>query len=45
MQEKKSVEETKRAVNLTKYQSWSGYQDMRDLNIEGMYRIVSAPRS
>jgi glyoxylase-like metal-dependent hydrolase (beta-lactamase superfamily II) len=45
VQEKKSIEETKRAVDLTKYQSWSGYQEMRDLNIEGMYRIVSARRN
>lgn len=45
VQEKKYVEETKRAVNLTKYQSWSGYQEMRDLNIEGMHRLVSTRRN
>jgi len=38
----KSVAETKQLVNLEKYQSWSGYAAMRDLNIEGMYRIVKA---
>jgi glyoxylase-like metal-dependent hydrolase (beta-lactamase superfamily II) len=42
--EGKSVEEAKKAVNLDKYQKWSGYAAMRDLNIEGMYRIVKARR-
>lgn len=36
----KSLAETKAAVNLSKYQAWGGY-DGRDLNIEGMYRMVS----
>lgn len=42
--EGKSVEETMKLVDLTKYQSWAGYQDMRDLNIAGMYRLVQARR-
>jgi glyoxylase-like metal-dependent hydrolase (beta-lactamase superfamily II) len=40
----KSVEEAKKVVNLDKYQKWSGYAAMRDLNIEGMYRIVKGRR-
>jgi glyoxylase-like metal-dependent hydrolase (beta-lactamase superfamily II) len=40
-----SVAEIKRVVDLRKYESWSGYQDMRELNIEGMHRIVTAPKS
>ncbi len=36
----KSLAETKAAVDLTKYQSWGGYAGSRDLNIEGMYRMV-----
>ena len=40
----KSVEETKAAVDLKKYESWAGYQQMRDLNIVGMYRMVSSNR-
>ncbi len=39
--EGKSLEETKKSVTLAKYSSWQGYQDMHQLNIEGMYRIVS----
>jgi glyoxylase-like metal-dependent hydrolase (beta-lactamase superfamily II) len=38
----RSVAEAKQLVNLEKYQRWSGYAAMRDLNIEGMYRIVKA---
>jgi hypothetical protein len=30
------------AVNLEKYKNSSGHAAMRDLNIEGMYRIVKA---
>ena len=37
----RSLEETRKLVNLEKYQAWSGYEQMRDLNIEGMYRIAS----
>ena len=39
-----SLEETKRLVNLEKYKAWGSYADMRDLNIEGMYRIADAGR-
>jgi glyoxylase-like metal-dependent hydrolase (beta-lactamase superfamily II) len=41
-QEGRSVEETKKLVTLEKYKDWSGYAEMRDLNIEGMYRSVTA---
>lgn len=40
----KSLADTQTLVNLEKYRSWSGYGEMRDLNIEGMYRMVSAAR-
>ena len=40
----KSVEETKTAVNLSKYESWAGYKDMAALNIVGMYRMVTSNR-
>ena len=40
----KSVEETKAAVDLKKYASWSGYEQMRDLNVVGMYRMVTSNR-
>jgi glyoxylase-like metal-dependent hydrolase (beta-lactamase superfamily II) len=40
VKEGRSVEETKKLVDLRKYEPWASYQDMRDLNIEGMYRIV-----
>ena len=40
VKEGKSVEETKKLVDLRKYQSWAGYADMRDLNVEGMYRLL-----
>lgn len=40
----KSVEETKTAVDLSKYESWAGYKDMAALNIVGMYRMVTSNR-
>lgn len=40
VKEGKSVEEAKKLVDLTKYKAWGSYNEMRDLNIEGMYRIV-----
>ena len=40
----KSREETKRIVNLDKYKTWTGYNEMRGLNVEGMYRIVNDGR-
>ena len=36
----KSLAETRAAVDLTKYKAWGGYDTSRDLNIEGMYRMV-----
>jgi glyoxylase-like metal-dependent hydrolase (beta-lactamase superfamily II) len=40
----KSLEDTKKEVDLSKYKSWSGFEQMSQLNIEGMYRMVSANR-
>jgi glyoxylase-like metal-dependent hydrolase (beta-lactamase superfamily II) len=42
--EGKSVDEVKQAVNLDKYRSWAGFEQMSQLNIEGMYRLVQANR-
>jgi glyoxylase-like metal-dependent hydrolase (beta-lactamase superfamily II) len=42
--EGKSVDEVKRAVNLDKYRGWAGFEQMSQLNIEGMYRLVQANR-
>jgi glyoxylase-like metal-dependent hydrolase (beta-lactamase superfamily II) len=42
--EGKSLDEVKRAVDLDKYRSWSGFEQMAQLNIEGMYRMVQAHR-
>lgn len=40
----KSLEETKKLVNLEKYSKWSGYKNWAQLNIEGMYRLVQGHR-
>src|SRR5262245_6351688 len=40
----KSLEETKKTVDLSKYKDWSGYEQMGQLNIEGVYRLVQANR-
>ena len=40
----KSLEETKKSVDLSKYKDWSGYEQMGQLNIEGVYRLVQANR-
>ncbi|HJQ60357.1 MAG TPA: MBL fold metallo-hydrolase [Vineibacter sp.] len=40
----KSVEDTQKVVDLKKYESWAGYQQMRDLNVVGMYRLVTSNR-
>jgi glyoxylase-like metal-dependent hydrolase (beta-lactamase superfamily II) len=40
----KSLEETKKLVDLSKYKDWGGYEQMGQLNIEGMYRLVQANR-
>jgi glyoxylase-like metal-dependent hydrolase (beta-lactamase superfamily II) len=40
----KPLDEIKRTVTLAKYKDWSGYDQMRELNVEGMYRLVQATR-
>ncbi len=40
----KSLDETKKMVDLSKYKDWGGYEQMSQLNIEGMYRLVQANR-
>jgi glyoxylase-like metal-dependent hydrolase (beta-lactamase superfamily II) len=40
----KSLEETKKLVDLSKYKDWGGYEQMGQLNIEGVYRLVQANR-
>jgi glyoxylase-like metal-dependent hydrolase (beta-lactamase superfamily II) len=40
----KSLEETKKLVDLSKYKDWGGYEQMGELNIEGVYRLVQATR-
>lgn len=42
--EGKSLDDVKKAVTLAKYKDWSGYEQMRELNVEGMYRLVQATR-
>jgi glyoxylase-like metal-dependent hydrolase (beta-lactamase superfamily II) len=40
----KTLEETKQLVDLSKYKSWGGFEQMGMLNIEGMYRLVQHNR-
>jgi glyoxylase-like metal-dependent hydrolase (beta-lactamase superfamily II) len=40
----KTLEETKKLVDLSKYKDWAGYEQMSQLNIEGVYRLVQATR-
>lgn len=40
----KSLEETKKSVDLSKYKDWGGYEQMGQLNIEGVYRLVQSNR-
>jgi glyoxylase-like metal-dependent hydrolase (beta-lactamase superfamily II) len=40
----KSLEETKKSVDLSKYKDWAGYEQMSQLNIEGVYRLVQGTR-
>ena len=40
----KSLEDTKKEVDLSKYKSWAGFEQMSQLQIEGMYRLVSTTR-
>ncbi len=42
--EGRSLDEVRRMVDLDKYRSWSGFEQMAQLNIEGMYRLVQANR-
>jgi len=38
----RSLADTKARVDLSRYKAWAGYEQSRDLNVEGMYRIVSS---
>jgi glyoxylase-like metal-dependent hydrolase (beta-lactamase superfamily II) len=40
----KSLEDTKKAVDISKYKAWGGFETMGPLNIEGMYRLVQQNR-
>jgi glyoxylase-like metal-dependent hydrolase (beta-lactamase superfamily II) len=40
----KSLEDTKKSVDLSKYKDWGGYEQMHQLNIEGVYRLVQGSR-
>ncbi|MBM3647752.1 MAG: MBL fold metallo-hydrolase [Alphaproteobacteria bacterium] len=40
----KSLDDTKKAVDLSKYRDWGGYEQMSPLNIEGVYRLVQGTR-
>ena len=40
----KPLAEIKQAVNLEKWSGWAQYKEFRDLNVEGMYRMVMANR-
>jgi glyoxylase-like metal-dependent hydrolase (beta-lactamase superfamily II) len=42
--EGKSLDEIKQTVKLPKHQSWDGYQQMFELNVVGMYRMIQANR-
>jgi glyoxylase-like metal-dependent hydrolase (beta-lactamase superfamily II) len=39
-----SLDETKKAVQLPKYESWSRYADWFPENVEGMYRYLTKPQ-
>jgi glyoxylase-like metal-dependent hydrolase (beta-lactamase superfamily II) len=40
----KSLEETKKSVDLSKYKDWGGFEQMSPLNIDGVYRLVQGTR-
>ena len=40
----KTLEETRKLVDLSKYKDWGGYEQMSQLNIDGMYRMVQETR-
>jgi glyoxylase-like metal-dependent hydrolase (beta-lactamase superfamily II) len=40
----KSLEDTNKSVDLSKYKDWGGYEQMHQPNIEGVYRLVQGTR-
>lgn len=44
VREGKSLDEIKQTVKMPKYASWGGYQQMFELNVEGMYRMIQTNR-
>lgn len=40
----RKVDEVKQAVKLPKYESWAGYKETFDLNVEGVYRVIQGQR-
>ena len=40
----KSLDETRKSVDLSRYKDWGGYEQMGQLNIEGVYRMVQGTR-
>ena len=40
----RTVEELQATILMEKYKGWSGYNEMRALNVAGMYRLVQANR-
>ncbi len=44
VREGKTLEETKAAVDLSKYKDWGGFERMSQANIEGMYREIAQHR-
>jgi glyoxylase-like metal-dependent hydrolase (beta-lactamase superfamily II) len=40
----KTVDQIKQSLDLSAYKSWGGYKNWRDLNVEGMYRLVQGQR-
>lgn len=44
VREGKRLDETKQAVRLPKYESWTGYKETYDLNVEGVYRLIQGQR-
>ena len=42
MEAGKSLDEIKRSVKMSEYESWGSYRDWVELNVEGMYRYLRA---
>jgi hypothetical protein len=40
----RSLDELKQSMRLERYANWGGYQQMRELNIEGMHRYITVFR-